>query len=481
MNVDDLLKVMRPTGLTRQRATKLLPHMKAAMIAADITTADRAAMWCAQVGHESAGLRYMEEIASGAAYNGRADLGNIHPGDGPRYKGRGPIQLTGRNNYRAFTAWCHKNGHGNLDFEANPHLVAQPKWGFLAAAYYWITRPTLNKYADQRDLLRASAVINGWFNDGTGKPRKANGWADRHARYQYALTMGDRLLPGEAPIVTEKVLDYSRDQVTQDTIYNCGPASVQTILRSATGKLYTESNLGRQLGTHTGGTDWIGSFPAVLSRYLPDAKWAVVEMPNDPPSAAQTDVLWEHVTNSINAGYGVVANIVAPPSNYPRAVAPSTISPAYAGGTVYHYIAVMGWRDDGVRKVWVADSGFSPYGYWLSLNQLASLIPPKGYCYASVPAPTPESVKEQIMTVLSGVSAEALNDAKVSAQEAERILKQPIASLVNGSKEFQAGALLSLIDKATWETRHLVIFLLEALGLDWQTYLDRKVAEDKEN
>ena len=80
----------------------------------------------------------------------------------------------------------------------------------------------------------------------------------------------------------------------------------------------------------------------------------------------------------------MVANIVAPPSNYPRAVAPSTISPAYGGGTVYHYIAVMGYGEDGTaRRHSVADSGFSPYGYWISHEQLASLIPPKGYAYAA--------------------------------------------------------------------------------------------------
>ena len=52
-------------------------------------TGDRALMFLAQLGHEIAGLRYMEEIASGAAYEGRLDLGNTQVNDGTRLKGRG--------------------------------------------------------------------------------------------------------------------------------------------------------------------------------------------------------------------------------------------------------------------------------------------------------------------------------------------------------------------------------------------------------
>ena len=372
MDARTLAEVMGNT-LSISEYERLLPGMEGAMVAAQINTPYRAAMWCAQIGHESSGLRHMEEIASGSAYEWRADLGNHYAGDGQRFKGSGPIQLTGRANFRAFTKWARANGHTNIDFEAQPQLVRQdPKWGFLAASYYWTAaRPQLNSLADKRDLIGATRAING----GT------NGLADRQARYIRALAMGPRIMPGDVKVV-EKVLEYSRNQVTQDTFYNCGPASVQTIIQARTKEYLPEASLGRELGTHTGGTDYIGSFPSVLNKHIGgEYKYRNV------PAYLQEDgkdTLWDDIVGSINSGFGVVANIVAPPSNYPKAVAPSTQSPAYSGGVVYHYIAVMGYSDSGMRKVWVADSGFSPYGYWMGLDQLATLLVPKGYAYSTI-------------------------------------------------------------------------------------------------
>ncbi|MDD2326621.1 MAG: C39 family peptidase [Alphaproteobacteria bacterium] len=361
----------------------LLPAMEMAMLSADVTTPLRAAMWMAQIGHESQGLKYMEEIASGAAYEWRSDLGNVYAGDGPRYKGSGPIQLTGRANFRAFTQWARSKGLTTLDFEAEPERVRQdPKWGFLAATYFWVNRPKLNQYADQKDLLRASALINGWYDDGTGKPREANGYKDRLARYNKALSMGARIVPGGNFVVKEKTLEYSRNQITQDTFYNCGPAATQTVIQARTGEFIQEVDLGRELLTDQDGTDYIGQFPAVLNKHI-GGDYIHVDTPNY-LNDEQKEKFWNDIVGSIDAGYGVIVNIVAPPTNYPKAVPPSTISPKYSGGTVYHYIAVMGYLDDGARKVWVADSGFSPYGYHASLDQLASLMVPKGYAYSTI-------------------------------------------------------------------------------------------------
>ncbi|MDY5786566.1 MAG: basic endochitinase, partial [Corynebacterium sp.] len=242
----------------------LLPGYLGVMKAANITTPRRAAMFAAQLGHESNGLRDMRERASGAEYEGRRNLGNVHPGDGVRFAGRGPIQLTGRNNYRAFTRWAQANGHTTLDFEKEPERLEEPKWGFLAASWYWVAaRPQINHMADNGDVHGVTRAINGGLN----------GLSDRRARYQRALAMGARLLPGESKPPMEKVLDYSRDQVAQDTYYFCGPASVQTIVKAASGKFLTERELASQLGTTQNGTDWIGLFPAVLNRHLAGAAY----------------------------------------------------------------------------------------------------------------------------------------------------------------------------------------------------------------
>ena len=193
--------------------------------------------------------------------------------------------------------------------------------------------------------------------------------------------------------MTEKVLAYDRSIVSQTTGWFCGPAATQIVL-DGRGIRRSESDLAKRMGTHTGGTDHIGLPAKVLAAELPGVKWTTVQMPNDPPTAAQKDRLWADLVRSIDAGYGVVMNIVAPPSNYPKAVAPSTQSLRYSGGVVYHYVALMGYGIDpnGFRRVWWADSGFGPYGSWVSFDQTASLCPPKGYVAASplaAPAPAP--------------------------------------------------------------------------------------------
>lgn len=123
----------------------------------------------AQIAHESGGFHYVAEIADGSAYEGRKDLGNTEPGDGRRFKGRGLIQITGRDNYR-------KCGDAlGLDLLAQPELLEAPDLACRSAGWYWETHG-LNEIADRGDTKAITRRINGGLN----------GYADRLAYLEKA-------------------------------------------------------------------------------------------------------------------------------------------------------------------------------------------------------------------------------------------------------------------------------------------------------
>ncbi|WP_223645713.1 glycoside hydrolase family 19 protein [Corallococcus sp. EGB] len=161
--------------LPRARAQEVLPHLNDAMSEAGINTPRRQAAFLAQLAHESAEFRYFEELASGRAYERRKDLGNVKPGDGMRYKGRGPIQITGRANYRAAGKALE------LDLEENPARAADLDVGFRTAAWFWNSRD-LNKHADKGEFDAITRRINGGYN----------GKASRDTYYQRALRLLDK-------------------------------------------------------------------------------------------------------------------------------------------------------------------------------------------------------------------------------------------------------------------------------------------------
>lgn len=169
------------------KATDWMAALNTALIRAGCTTAKRVQMFLAQLGAESGSFRYTEELASGSEYNGRSDLGNIFPGDGPRYKGRTYIQITGRSNYSALSRWAHSKGYVPTAtyFIDHPAALADVQYIFLGPVWYWIVARNMNSFADANDIVGATRAVNGGLNNLTG----------RRERWNFAKTFGNALLP----------------------------------------------------------------------------------------------------------------------------------------------------------------------------------------------------------------------------------------------------------------------------------------------
>lgn len=184
------------------RAIVWQPSLDAAMTQFEINTPLRAAHFIAQIGHESGRLVYVKEgwtnSSAQRSYEGAARLGNNEPGDGERFMGRGPMQITGRKNYHALTDALHAN------FVAQPQLLERIDYGAQSAGWFWkigaglnlghLAKDALQQYgmgvgvnlndiADQDDIKTITLCINGGLN----------GFDDRNAIYQKAcdvLTVG---------------------------------------------------------------------------------------------------------------------------------------------------------------------------------------------------------------------------------------------------------------------------------------------------
>lgn len=136
-----------------QRITRIMANR-------GIDSALRQAHFLSQIGHESGELRFKAEIASGEAYEGRLDLGNIQPGDGRRYKGRGLIQLTGRANYAEYGKAIGREA----EILQSPELIEQdPELCVDVAGWFW-TKRNLNLLADADDLTAITKRVNGGLN-----------------------------------------------------------------------------------------------------------------------------------------------------------------------------------------------------------------------------------------------------------------------------------------------------------------------------
>ena len=177
MLTDAQLQRIMPNLAAAKRAL-YLPHLNAAMRTRGVDTALRSAAFIAQLAHESGEFRWMEEIwgPTGAQlrYEPPSDLarrlGNTQAGDGKRFKGRGPIQITGRFNYQKYGDLL------GIDLATDPAKAATPEVAFATAGLYWQSNG-LNELADNRQFVAITKRING----GT------NGLADRQMYYERAL------------------------------------------------------------------------------------------------------------------------------------------------------------------------------------------------------------------------------------------------------------------------------------------------------
>jgi putative chitinase len=164
---------------------RFLDPLNLTVVQYQINTPQRLACFLAQVAHESSCLQYTKELADGSTYDKQPlarDLGNTQPGDGPRYKGRGLIQVTGKYNYEQLS----KDLGG--DFLNHPELLEQPKLATLTAGWFWNKR-NLNQYCDSGDFRSLTQKINGGLN----------GWESR-VNYYIASQKALGIVPQVKPV-----------------------------------------------------------------------------------------------------------------------------------------------------------------------------------------------------------------------------------------------------------------------------------------
>jgi len=152
------LKAICPT----QSTMKLQPFVEplnAILPGYGIDTPLRLQHFISQAAHETGSFQFLTELASGSAYEGRKDLGNVIAGDGVKFKGRGIFQTTGRVNYRAVSMHLFNDERLLTD----PSVLAIPEYAVRSAAFYWKNK-NINQLADADDCVGVTRKINGGTN-----------------------------------------------------------------------------------------------------------------------------------------------------------------------------------------------------------------------------------------------------------------------------------------------------------------------------
>lgn len=152
-----IIQLLEILKVEKSKITNFSKHIETTLNKYNINSNVRISHFLAHLMHESGRLNYVEEIASGIKYEGRKDLGNIVPGYGTKYKGRGLIQITGYVNYLEYFK------DTGIDVVNKPEILKEPEQAALSAGWFWDKRK-LNIHADNHNILFSTLRINGGFN-----------------------------------------------------------------------------------------------------------------------------------------------------------------------------------------------------------------------------------------------------------------------------------------------------------------------------
>lgn len=163
----------------------------------------------------------------------------------------------------------------------------------------------------------------------------------------------------------------------QETSYWCGPGSTKIAI-SARKSPPSQSTLARYMGTTTNGTDHIGLVSSALNNYLGTSHYRTRNIP-DPAGASHKAQLKKDLVASVNAGYALVGNVVS-----------GWRPPGYPTGTIYHYVAIIGYAQNGDSALIADPAGRGaagprwqnvPSSYWVTTDNLGRWIGGKGYAF----------------------------------------------------------------------------------------------------
>lgn len=199
----------------------------------------RLVQFLAQLMHESGGFAYDREIwgptKAQRRYEGRKDLGNVQKGDGSKYRGRGPMQVTGRANYRSFSKWAKSIDAGAPNFETAPDKINTDPWEGLSPIWYWEAgNPdgrSLNRLADRGDIENITRKVNGGLN----------GYADRLRYY-------DRLALAFLGYGMNDMPKFQKEAKLSDTSGTSGPLT-RAALHTALMRLTNPHELSDRIAT----------------------------------------------------------------------------------------------------------------------------------------------------------------------------------------------------------------------------------------